>query len=121
MDSDGPPHCATGRSYALGPWELGQVIQRGYASKLIVLMLELSRFKRVKISLTRRVASLRDITTARVDAIREAFSGSAWDAALSELSMPEQIRGLAFGPGGNVVAICARSRSRETYQIAARI
>jgi len=27
----------------------------------------------------------------------------------------------AFGPGGKVIAICARSRSRETYQIAARI
>jgi len=54
-------------------WELRQVIQRGYAGKLIVLMPELSRFKGFKASLLGRFSSVTNIATARVEAMRESF------------------------------------------------
>jgi hypothetical protein len=96
-------------------WEMRQIVELGYAQKLIILMPELSGWKNRK----RRLRS--DIATKRLEAIRETFSGSPWEAGINEPCVPEKIRSLMFGPDGQVTAVCAKSRSRDSYQVAALI
>jgi len=96
-------------------WEMRQVMERGYTQKLILLMPELSGWKHRK----RRLRS--DIARKRFEVIRETFSSSPWEAAINEPCVPENIRSLIFGPGGQVTAVCAKSRSRDSYQLAALI
>jgi hypothetical protein len=96
-------------------WEMRQIVELGYSRKLIILMPELSGWKHRK----RRLRS--DIATKRLEAIRETFSGSPWEAGINEPCVPEKIRSLMFGPDGQVTAVCAKSRSRDCYQVAALI
>jgi hypothetical protein len=92
-------------------WEMKQSVELGYSRKLIILMPELSGRKRLR----------SDIATKRLEAIRETFSGSPWEAGINEPCVPENIRSLMFGPDGQVTAVCAKSRSRDCFQLAALI
>ena len=96
-------------------WEMRQIVGLGYTQKLIILMPELSGWKHRK----RRLRS--DIARKRFEVIRETFSSSPWEAGINEPSVPENIRSLMFEPGGQVTAVCAKSRSRDCYQLAALI
>ena len=93
-------------------WEMRQIVERGYTQKLIILMPELYGQKpRLRSDLARK----------RLEIIRETFSGSPWEASINEPCVPEKIRSLMFGPDGQVTEICAGSRSRDCYQLAALI
>jgi len=93
-------------------WEMRQIVELGYGRKLIILMPELSgRKRKLRSGLARK----------RVEIIRETFSGSPWEASINEPCVPEKIRSLMFGPDGQVTAVCAKSRSRDCYQLAALI
>ncbi len=94
-------------------WEMRQIVELGYGRKLIILMPELSKWKQFRLRT--------DIARKRLEVIREAFSGSPWEASLNEPCVPEKIRSLMFRPDGQVTAVCARSRSRDCYQVAALI
>jgi hypothetical protein len=94
-------------------WEMRQIVELGYSRKLIILMPELSRWRQFRLR--------RDIASKRLEVIRETFSGSPWEASINEPCVPEKIRSLMFGPGGQVTAVCARSRSRDCHQLAALI
>ena len=59
-------------------WEMRQIVELGYSRKLIILMPELSGWKHRK----RRLRS--DIAGKRLEAIRETFSGSPWEAGINE-------------------------------------
>jgi hypothetical protein len=103
-------------------WEMRQIVELGCTQKLIILMPELSRWKEFKLRLTRDFISAMDIARKRLAIIRETFSGSPWEASINEPCVPEkEIRSLMFGPDGQVTAVCARSRSRDCYQLAALI
>ena len=102
-------------------WEMRQIVELGYSRKLIILMPELSRWKQFRLRLARGLSSATNIATKRLEVIREIFSGSLWEASINEPCLPEQIRSLIFGLGGQVTAVCARSRSRDCYQLAALI
>ena len=96
-------------------WEMRQILELGHGRKLIILMPELSGWKHRK----RRLRA--DIAGKRFEAIRETFRGSPWEAGINEPCVPEKIRSLMFGPDGQVTAVCAKSRSRDCYQLAALI
>jgi hypothetical protein len=96
-------------------WEMRQIVELRYSRKLIILMPELSGWKHRK----RRLRS--DIARKRFEVIRETFSGSPWEAGINEPCVPEKIRSLTFGPDGQVTAVCAKSRSRDCFQLAALI
>jgi hypothetical protein len=102
-------------------WEMRRIVELGYSRKLVILMPELSMWKQFRFSLTRGFNSAAVIARKRVEVIREIFSGSPWEAGLNQLCVPEQIRSLMFGLGGQVTAVCAKSRGRECYQMAALI
>jgi hypothetical protein len=102
-------------------WEMAQIVKLGYTQKLILLMPELSRWKEFRLRLTRGLSSARDIARKRLEVIRETFSGSPWEASINEPCVPESIRSLMFGPNGQVTAVCAKSRSRDCYELAALI
>src|SRR5262249_10406304 len=102
-------------------WEMRQIVELGYTQKLIILMPEVSRWKEFKLRLTRGFSSEADIGKKRLEVIRETFSGSPWEAAINDPCVPEKIRSLMFGPDGQVTAVCAKSRSRDCYQVAALI
>jgi hypothetical protein len=103
-------------------WEMRQIVELGCTQKLIILMPELSRWKEFKLRLTRDFVSATDIARKRLAIIRETFSGSPWEASINEPCVPEkEIRSLMFRPDGQVTAVCARSRSRDCYQLAALI
>ena len=96
-------------------WEMRQIVELRYSRKLIILMPELSGWKHRK----RRLRS--DIARKRFEVIRETFSGSPWEAGINEPCVPEKIRSLTFGPDGQVTAVCAKSRSRDCFQLAVLI
>src|SRR5262249_37419679 len=100
-------------------WEMKQIVELGYTQKLIILMPELYRWKEFKLKLTRGFSAAADIARKRLEIIRETFSGSPWEAAINDPCVPEKIRSLTFGPDGQVTAVCAKSRSRDCYQVAA--
>jgi hypothetical protein len=102
-------------------WEMKQIVELGYSRKLVILMPELSRWKQFRLSLTRGLSSATDIARKRLEVIRETFSGSPWEAGINEPCVPQEIRSLMFGLDRQVTAICARSRSRDCYQLAALI
>jgi hypothetical protein len=102
-------------------WEMRQIVELGYGRKLIILMPELSRWKQFRLRLTRGLSSATDIARKRLEVIRETFSGSPWETSINEPCAPEKVRSLTFGPDGQVTAVCARSRSRDCYELAALI
>jgi hypothetical protein len=102
-------------------WEMRQIMELGYTQKLIILMPELSRWKEFRLRLTHDFISATDNARKRLAVIRETFSGSPWEASINEPCVPEKIRSLMFGPEGQVTAVCAKSRSRDCYQLAALI
>ena len=92
-------------------WELSKVVQSGHVGKLIVMFPQVRRF-----------FGRRKDADARLNATRQAFSGSKWsDALASELVRPQDIRALVFGADGTLDLITSRPRGRTSYQIAALV
>ena len=70
-------------------WELGQVVTKGHAGKLIIV------FPKVRSSWEYRL-----VMEERLTAIRRAFAGSAWEMGLAEIRSPGAIRSISFEPTG---------------------
>jgi hypothetical protein len=102
-------------------WEMRRIVELGYSRKLVILMPELSVWKQFRFSFTRGFSSPAIVARKRLEAIREIFSGSPWETGLNEPCVPQQIRSLTFGLDGQVTAVCAKSRGRDCYQMAALI
>ena len=109
-----------GVSHWIG-WELRQIVERGYTGKLIVVFPELRRRGKRKFQWSYLFFAAPSDAPARLEAVRGAFCGTPWEAALAELSKPDRIRCLTFSEDGSVTVICSRASSRDLYHLAALI
>jgi hypothetical protein len=93
-------------------WELSQILKTGSATRLILLIPEIKGWRRA-----RRDADLRE----RMEQIRTVFQGSPWHEELTEWNDLADLRAMVFIADGSVVAIRSKSRSRDSYHLAALI
>lgn len=93
-------------------WELTQLLKNGSATRLILLIPEIKGWRRVK-----RDEDLRE----RMEQIRTVFQGSPWHEELAAWSDLADLRAVVFVADGSVVAIRSKSRSRDSYHLAALI
>ena len=97
-------------------WEMQQVVGRGHAAKMIMLFPQGRR--RIRI---RRFWSKKIKAADRLATVQEAFSHTPWAPALRELRNARRIRSIVFHPDGSVTVVGCRSRSRNSYHLAALI
>jgi hypothetical protein len=93
-------------------WELGKVLENECAGRLILMMPEIKAWRRSK----RR----KDIN-GRIELIRQAFKSTPWQHGLSRLDDTIRLRAMMFRPDGSLVVIKSRSRSRDSYHLAALV
>lgn len=93
-------------------WELAQILQSGSATRLILLIPEIKGWRRAK-----RNQDLRE----RMEQIRTVFQGSPWHEELVLWNDLADLRAMVFIADGSVVAIRSKSRSRDSYHLAALI
>ena len=93
-------------------WELRQVIDSGRATSLILMFPEIRGW---------RPSLRRKSIEARVQKIREVFSDTPWKEELEAFSDFKGLRAMLFRPDGSMVMVRSRSRSRDSYHLAALI
>src|SRR5713226_7541607 len=93
-------------------WELRKLVESGHVAKLILLFPQIRSplFWRKRKDAERRLA-----------VVRQAFSGTVWEAGLMRVDRPLRIRSVVFEPGGGVVVVTSRPRNRDSYHLAALI
>jgi uncharacterized protein (TIGR03382 family) len=99
-------------------WELKKVIERGHAHKLILCF---PQSKRKRFAKDKRFRTLERVAIARLEGVKAALEGTAWEAQLSQLDNPVRIRSMVFEEDGRLTAVAARSRNRNAYHLAALI
>lgn len=93
-------------------WELRQVIDSGRASSLILMFPEIKGWRPSMRS--------KSIQT-RVEKIREVFKDTPWKEELDAFADFKWLRAMLFRPDGSMVMLKSRSRSRDSYHLAALI
>ncbi|MEZ2293502.1 hypothetical protein [Variovorax sp. RCC_210] len=100
-------------------WELRQVLTRKLECKLLVCFPQMGLpnfFAR-----DRRLRSREAVARMRLDTLQAAFVGTDWHAQLMTLQDPTTLRCIVYRPDGQVVAIRAKSKSRNSHHLAALI
>ena len=93
-------------------WELRRTIERGHPGKLIIVFPQ---------SRKNRFFGYRREVVERLAVIRAAFNETEWNEPLRSIPNAKNLRGLAFLPGGRLVAVTSFARNRESYHLAALI
>jgi hypothetical protein len=91
-------------------WELRQVIENTCATRLILMIPEIKKW---------RSAKRNEEISARVKQIREVFKGTPWEDELSNYDNFARLRAALFRADGSMIMIKSRSRSRDSYHLAA--
>ena len=93
-------------------WELRQVVENECATRLILMFPEIKAWRRAKRN---------EEISARVEQIRQVFKDTPWEEELLEFDDFPWLRAMLFRPDGSMVMIRSRSRSRDSYHLAALI
>jgi hypothetical protein len=93
-------------------WELRQIIENDCATRLILMFPEIRTWRRSK-----RKAEI----SARVEQVRQVFKNTPWEEELMEFNDFPGLRAMLFRPDGSMVMVRSRSRSRDSYHLAALI
>jgi len=93
-------------------WELQKVIERDRSTSLILMIPEIKGW---------RASKRRQDIANRVQQLREVFRNTEWNEELSEYSDFSSVRAMLFRADGSMVMIRSRSRSRDSYHLAALI
>jgi len=93
-------------------WELQNIIDKGRSTSLILMVPELKGWR----DSTRK----RDMLL-RIQQLRDAFRGTPWQEELDEFTAIHDLRAMTFVADGSMVMIRSRSRSRDSYHLAALI
>ncbi len=93
-------------------WELRQVIENECATRLILMFPEIKAWRSSKRN--------KEIS-ARVEQVRQVFKDTPWEEELLELDDFPGLRAMLFRPDGSMVMVTSRSRSRDSYHLAALI
>jgi hypothetical protein len=91
-------------------WELRQVIENACSTRLILMIPEIKKWRSAKRS---------EEISARVKQIREVFQGTPWEDELSNYDNFAQLRAMLFRADGSMIMVKSRSRSRDSYHLAA--
>jgi hypothetical protein len=92
-------------------WELRQVVKNGCATRLILMMPEIEAL----------LWARKEEISARVEQVREAFSGTPWEEELLCFNDFARLRAMLFRPDGSMVMVKSRSKSRDSYHLAALV
>lgn len=93
-------------------WELQKVIENECTTRLILMIPEIKAWRRSKRS--------EDIL-ARVEHVRKVFKSTPWEKELLQFDDFEGLRAMLFRPDGSMVMVKSRSRSRDSYHLAALV
>lgn len=93
-------------------WELQRVIERGRSTSLILMIPEIKGWKASK---------RREDIAKRVQQLREAFRNTEWNEEIAEYNDFGTTRAMLFRADGSMVMIRSRSRSRDSYHLAALV
>jgi hypothetical protein len=104
-------------------WELGKVIERDHAEKLILLFPNQQQSRLWSWSLASRWSA--DFNTSvRIATVIQAFRGTAWEGALRDISQgpgERYIRSIVFAAGGGVTVVRSKSDNRNASHLAALV
>ena len=93
-------------------WELRQIVENGCATRLILMFPEIKAW---------RSSKLNKEISARVEQVRQVFKNTPWEEELLEFEDFPGLRAMLFRQDGSMVMVRSRSRSRESYHLAALI
>lgn len=101
----------SGKTYWVN-WELRQVVGNECATRLILMIPEIKTWRR-----WRRDKEI----LARMEQVRDAFKSTPWEDELLKFNDFAELRAMLFRPDGSMVMIKSRSRSRDSYHLAALV
>jgi hypothetical protein len=93
-------------------WELRKIVESGRSTSLILMIPEIRNW---------RASRRQQDIAARVRQIRDVFSRTPWNEELMEFSDFPGLRAMLFRADGSMVMVRSRSRSRDSYHLAALI
>jgi hypothetical protein len=93
-------------------WELQKIIERGRSTSLILMLPEVKGW---------RASKRRKDIAERIQQLREAFRSTRWIEDLTEFNDFLGLRAMLFRADGSMVMVRSRSRSRDSYHLAALI
>lgn len=93
-------------------WELQKIIERGRSTSLILLIPEVKGW---------RASKRRKNIAERIQQLREGFRNTEWNEELTEFNDFQNLRAMLFCADGSMVMVRSRSRSRDSYHLAALI
>lgn len=93
-------------------WELQKIIERGRPTSLILIIPEVKGW---------RASKRRKDIAERAQQLREAFRNTEWNEELIEFNDFQKLRAMLFRADGSMVMVRSRSRSRDSYHLAALI
>ena len=93
-------------------WELQRIIEKGRSTSLILMIPEVKGW---------RAAKRRKDIAERVQQLREVFRNTEWNEELTEFEDFQGLRAMLFRADGSMVMVRSRSRSRDSYHLAALI
>jgi hypothetical protein len=92
-------------------WELRQVVKNECATRLILMIPEIRAL----------LWARKEEISARVEQVREGFSGTPWEEELLSVNDFARLRAMLFRPDGSMVMVKSRSKSRDSYHLAALV
>ncbi len=100
-------------------WELKQILDGGYAEKLILLFPPVLPFPgfRNRSWLKKQMPDVER----RFEATKAAFAGTKWETAWSGIGKPETVICMRFLPGGEIAVTRSTRRSKDAYELAAAL
>jgi hypothetical protein len=93
-------------------WELQKIVERGRSTSLILMIPEIKGW---------RASKRRQDIVNRVQQLREVFRNTEWNEELAGFDDFASVRAMLFRADGSMVMIRSRSRSRDSYHLAALI
>jgi hypothetical protein len=93
-------------------WELRKTIENACVTRLILMIPEIKAWRRSKRN--------KEIS-ARVQQVRQVFKSTPWEEELEQFDDFARVRAMLFRPDGSMVMIKSRSRSRDSYHLAALV
>ena len=93
-------------------WELRQLVQNECTTRLLLMVPEIKSWRRSKRN---------EEIWARVEHVRQVFKHTPWEEELLTFDDFPGLRAMLFRPDGSMVMVKSRSRSRDSYHLAALI
>ena len=92
-------------------WELRHVVKNECATRLILMIPEIRAL----------LWARKEEISARVEQVRAGFSGTPWEEELLSCNDFARLRAMLFRPDGSMVMVKSRSKSRDSYHLAALV